>query len=101
MKEETKEKIRDFKNKLLLLKAQIKTYFKTSDLKRKLDKEERKLQTQIKEKEDLVEFHVEQILIDEAHITSTESEIVILKKEIKQLETDVKKVVKVINLYIV
>jgi len=97
MKEETKYKLRDFKNKLSLLKAKIKDFNFTKYL---LNRKERNFQTQIKTKEELVEFHIEQIVIDKAHIIATESEIAILKKGITQLEKDVKKIIKVINLYI-
>jgi len=66
-----------------------------------LARKEKDILSQIEKNKGLIEFHKEQMIIDEAHITATECEIAILNKDIKRLEDDVKKIVKVINLYIV
>ena len=92
-----KEKLKEVKNKLSLLKAQIKDFNFTKYL---LNRKERNFQTQIEKKENLVEYWTQEIINDKAHIIASECEIAILKKEVIQLEKDVKKVVKVINLYI-
>jgi len=65
-----------------------------------LEKRERNLQTSIKLKKGLIEHWRQQIIIDTAHIGLAESEIERLNEEIKELEDNAKKVVKVINLYI-
>ena len=65
-----------------------------------LDKKEINLQNEIMRKEDEISFFVGQIARDECRIVDSRSSIIILRKEIEQLEKDIKKLVKVINLYI-
>ena len=65
-----------------------------------LGKKEELLENEMDAKDALIKIHEQQIIVDNAHATALESEIAMLKKDIKQLETDVKKVVKVLNLYI-
>ena len=79
----------------------VKDYFKKSDLQRKLEKEERKIQTSIMLKEGLIEHWKQQIGYYRRSILLNESLIVESEKEIKKLEANAKKVIKVINLFVI
>ena len=78
----------------------VKDYFKKSDLQRKLEKEERKMQTSIMLKEGLIEHWKQQITDYQSGVFVNHSLITQTEKEIKELEKDIKKLIKVINLYI-
>jgi len=65
-----------------------------------LNKKERKLQTSIMLKDGLIKHWTEQIVVYENNILVNRNLILQAAKEIEELEKDVKKVVKVINLYI-
>ncbi len=67
-------------------------------MKYMLIRKERKLLDKKYIKEALIEKHTFQIVLDRAHATALESEIAILKKAIKQLDTDVEKVKIVLEL---
>ena len=86
----------------------VKEMFKEFFLKAKdfsfakylLNKKERNLQTSIKLTEGLIEHWRQQILFYENSTLVNKSLILKAEKDIIELEKDVKKVVKVINLYI-
>ena len=65
-----------------------------------LNKKERKLQTSIELKEGLIEHWRQQIGHYQNSIVVNTNLIIQAEREIKELEENVKKVVKVINLYI-
>lgn len=90
--------LREFKIKIVEKFTKLKNF---NLMKYLLIKKEKSFLSEIEQNEDLIKYHKQQIIIDEAHVVATQSEIAILTKAIKELEVDVKKVVKVINLYIV
>ena len=65
-----------------------------------LDRKEEKLSKQITNKRDEIEFFEGQIKRDEKRIIDSGACIVIKEIEIKALEINISKIVKVINLYI-
>lgn len=67
-------------------------------MKYMLSRKEIKLLNEIDIKEALIERHTLQIEVDRAHATALESAIGMLNKYIKQLHTDVKKVITVLEL---
>lgn len=80
------------------LKEAIQTVKNFKLTKYLLTKKEEKLENEMDVKDSLIRIHEQQIIVDRAHATALESEIAILKKDIKQLETNVKKIQKVIKL---
>jgi len=98
---EREEFVRKVKEAFEEFSIKVRDYFKRSDLQRKLDKEERKLQTKIMLKEGLIEHWNQQIGYYESSIVDNRSLITRAEKEIKGLESDIRKVIKVINLFII
>ena len=90
-------KLRETKLKLLDILRKVKDF---SFVKYLLNKKERNLQTSIKLTEGLIEHWRQQILFYENSTLVNKSLILKAERDIIELEEDVKKVVKVINLYI-
>ena len=91
-------KLREHKIKLEMFFERVKDFNFTKYL---LDKKEGRIRKEIENKGNLIEHHTNQIELYRALIETAESEIVGLHKEIETLQKDAKKVIKVINMYIV
>ena len=65
-----------------------------------LERKERKLRNSVELKEGLIDFYEEQITIGDFTIDDFRKKILSEQKAIKGLKTDIKKVIKVINLFI-
>lgn len=65
-----------------------------------LEKKEKKLHKSVELKEGLIDFYQNRIKVMNTNIEEFEKAIIEEQKAIKGLKTDIKKIVKVINLYI-
>lgn len=96
-KEEFVRKTKDLALSFKLLGSKIRHFNLTKHL---LEKEEKSLRDSVEMKEGLIEFYQNQIEAMKKVIEDYGNAIIEEQKAIKGLNADIKKVVKVINLYI-